>query len=104
MAQDDGYTVWVAASGQTLGPQATFSGGGKPDVNGTLWGNNNTVDGDKFMFTVGWSNGWYSRISGNIEPDGTAHGGQTSYAPPNDPEIMHLPVQWHSLNKFVCLP
>jgi hypothetical protein len=28
----------VAASGQTLGPQATFAGGRKPDVNGTLWG------------------------------------------------------------------
>jgi hypothetical protein len=38
MAQDDGYTVSVAASGQTLGPQATFAGGRKPDVNGTLWG------------------------------------------------------------------
>jgi hypothetical protein len=69
-----------------------------------VWGGNNTIDGNKFTFTAGWSNGWYSRFDGTIEPDGTAHGGQSSYPPANDPEPPHWPVQWHSLNKFVCLP
>ncbi len=104
LAEDNGYTVWVAASGQTLGPQATQAGGGKPDMNGTVVSGPGLPyhDGNRFNFAVNWSNGWYSQYYGIIQPDGTATGGVGSYPPPSEPDVPQGDAQLHSLNKFLC--
>jgi hypothetical protein len=104
LAEDNGYSVWVAASGQTLGPQATQAGGGKPDMIGTAIGGPGSPyhDGNRFNFAVNWSNGWYSQYYGIIQPDGTAIGGVRSDPPPSLPDVPQGTAQLHSLNKFLC--
>jgi hypothetical protein len=103
LAEDNGYTVWVASSGQTLGPQATQAGGGKPDMNGTAYMNDGGYhDGNKFTFSVNWSNGWDSGYFGTIQPDGTATGRFISNPPWGEPDVPQGLGNWHSLNKFLC--
>jgi hypothetical protein len=108
LAQDDGYVVFIAATAQTLGPQATFSGGGKPDVNGTVAGGT-TFQGNKFTVNVNWNNAWASTYYGTINPDGTA----TGYVDSSD---THVPLgvaldpdqkfdshsNFHAMDKFLC--
>lgn len=104
LAEDNGYTVWVAAPGHSLGPQATQAGGGQPDMNGTVGLGPGAPyhDGNRFNFAVSWSNGWYSNYYGIIQPDGTATGGVQSDPPRNLPDVPQGDAQLHSLNKFLC--
>jgi hypothetical protein len=103
LAEDNGYSVSVAASGQTLGPQATQAGGGQPDMNGTAhMVKGGYHGGNQFSFTVDWSNGWFSGYDGTIQPDGTATGKFQSNPPMSEPDVPLGLGTWHSLNKFLC--
>lgn len=110
LGQNDGYNVSIAATAQTLGPQATFSGGGKPDVNGTVVANQTSFVGNKFVVAVNWSNGWGSTYKGTINPDGTATGNAASSnwpvdakeLPPPDRPLSESFPSFHVLDKFIC--
>jgi hypothetical protein len=100
--QDDGRFVSVEMADQTLGPQANFSGGGKPTFNGTV-ANGSYLNGDQIHLIINWTNGWNTQGGLTIHPDGTSTGSVSSFPPSSEPDVPVPPgINWHGADKFLC--
>lgn len=78
LAEDNGVTIDVEATGQTLGPSATAFGPHQPSVNGPARGN---ITGNELQVDINFANGWETSGRITIAPDGTGNGNWSSIPP-----------------------
>jgi len=109
LAEDNGVTVDVEATGQTLGPSATAFGPHQPSVNGPATG---SLKGNQLHVDIHFHNGWETEGAITIAPDGTGNGPWSSVPPagatsdgkrPDEKNFIPIVLgNWHTLDKFLC--